>query len=152
MANIAAKQQDNGNHIFRPGDRAYHVVRREIVELRGFAATGGIYTTFIQTGSESVEQFTPDGRLGTTDAYPILLPLWHPDVPERCRMPKPKRKVEVVRWVNIEKENENVNLNRSVRTEMAYLCEADAKNSVSRAVGELAAIAVELRGSYGVDE
>lgn len=123
-------------HTFRPGDRAYHVVRREVVELRECRRYLGTYP--LQDDLERT--YTAMGYAVLGDPYPHLLPLWHPDVPERCRE-KRKRKVEVVAWANVFTPD----------TMELYWTKSEAKESAYR--GEpMVATAVELRGSYEVDE
>lgn len=109
-------------HTFKPGDRAYHVVRREVVSW-------GPLT------------YTEHGYLRTEPHFgQVVLPLWHPDVPERCRE-KRKRKVEVVAWANVFTPD----------TMELYWTKSEAKESAYR--GEpMVATAVELRGSYEVDD
>ena len=79
-------------HTFKPGERAYHVVRREIVVLKQFE--------FNKLTGDSIFHIMDDyGNLyradGTQLDWQLLLPPSHPDVPERLREKKPKRKQTV---------------------------------------------------------
>ena len=103
-------------HTFKPGERAYHVVRREIV------------TVEIGDSFEVYKSYDGD--------FPLILPIWHPDVPERCREPKPKRKVEVSVWANVYK---------------GRICDVHPVREDALKYGN-DTVSVELRGSYEVDE